>query len=207
MSRLDWQTPYYVLNNEIPDISHIRVFGCGAYVHIPEARRVNKLSPKSELMIYLGQQAGMKADVFMRTPNTLFYSDKALFDELYFPICTSGNRQGETRGTTHIDRSASNQPPYNASDDTAPGDFDLAPPEPPKRRCTLQPDEVDAAPPDNSEKPAEQHALLPMPDPVPAPPEPRQSAQLRKTTTCPDNVYGQRHPTEISRDIERTCTW
>ena len=54
MSCLDWQTPYYILNNEIPDISHLRVFACGAYVHIPEARQVNKLSPKSELMIYLG---------------------------------------------------------------------------------------------------------------------------------------------------------
>ena len=54
MSRLDWRTPYYVLNNEIPDISHLRVFGCGAYVHILEAHRTNKLSPKSELMIYLG---------------------------------------------------------------------------------------------------------------------------------------------------------
>ena len=54
MSCLDWQTPYYILNNEIPDISHLRVFGCGAYIRIPEARQVNKLSPKSELMIYLG---------------------------------------------------------------------------------------------------------------------------------------------------------
>ena len=51
-------------------------------------------------MIYLGRQSGMKADTFMRTPNTLFYLDKALFDELYFPKCTSGDRQGETRGTT-----------------------------------------------------------------------------------------------------------
>ena len=53
MSRLNWQTPFALLNNEIPDITHLRVFGCGAYVHIPESRRVNKLSPKSELMIYL----------------------------------------------------------------------------------------------------------------------------------------------------------
>ena len=149
----------------------------------------------------------MKADTFMRTPNTLFYSDKALFDELYFPKCLSGDKQGETRGTTCLNRPASNQPPYNASDDTTPGDLDLAPPEPPKRRCALQPDRVDAAPPDNSEKPAEQHALPPVTDPVPAPSEPRRSARLRKTTTRPDNVYGQRHPTEISRDIERTCTW
>ena len=149
----------------------------------------------------------MKADTFMHTPNTLFNSDKALFDELYFPKCLSGDKQGETHGTTCLNRPASNQPPYNASDDTTPGDLDLAPPEPPKRRRTLQPDRVDAAPPDNSEKPAEQHALPPVPDPVPAPPEPRRSAQLRKTTTCPDNVYEQRHPIEISHDIERTCTW
>ena len=54
MSRLDWQTPYYVLNYEIPDISHLRVFGCGAYVHILEAHQINKLSSRSELMIYLG---------------------------------------------------------------------------------------------------------------------------------------------------------
>ena len=143
----------------------------------------------------------------MCTPNTLFYSDKALFDELYFPKCLSGDKQGETRGITCLNRPASNQPPYYASDDTTPGDLDPAPPELPNRRHTLQPDRVDAAPPDNSEKPAEQHAPPPVTDPVPAPPEPRWSARLRKTTTRPDNVYGQRHPTEISRDIEQTCTW
>ena len=65
LSHLKWQTPFALLNNEIPDITHLRVFGCGAYVHIPESRRKHKLSPKSELMIYLGRQPGMKADVFM----------------------------------------------------------------------------------------------------------------------------------------------
>ena len=33
MSCLNWHAPYYLLNNEIPDISHPQVFGCGAYVH------------------------------------------------------------------------------------------------------------------------------------------------------------------------------
>ena len=127
-------------------------------------------------MIYLGQQAGMKAGAIMHTPNTLFYLDKALFDELYFPKCLAGDKQGGTHGTTHLNRPASNRPPYNASDDTTPDDLDLAPPEPPKRRCALQPDGVDAAPPDNSEKPAEQHAPPPMPDPVPAQSEPQWSA-------------------------------
>jgi len=89
MSRLNWRTPYQLLNNEVPDISYLRVFGCGAYVHIPEARRINKLSPKSELMIYLGRQSGMKGDTFMHKGLVLFYSDTALFDEDMYPNCGS----------------------------------------------------------------------------------------------------------------------
>ena len=34
MRCLDWETPYYNIYNEIPSIAHLRVFGCGAYVHI-----------------------------------------------------------------------------------------------------------------------------------------------------------------------------
>ncbi|PIL26313.1 hypothetical protein GSI_12069 [Ganoderma sinense ZZ0214-1] len=52
--RLEWRTPYELLNGTKPDISHLRVFGCGAYVFLPPEVRKNKLSPKSELMIYLG---------------------------------------------------------------------------------------------------------------------------------------------------------
>ncbi|PIL36305.1 hypothetical protein GSI_01968 [Ganoderma sinense ZZ0214-1] len=52
--RLEWRTPYELLNGTKPDISHLCVFGCGAYVFLPPEVRKNKLSPKSELMIYLG---------------------------------------------------------------------------------------------------------------------------------------------------------
>jgi hypothetical protein len=65
VARLDWRTPYELINNEVPDISHLCVFGCGAYVHLPPDTRKNKLSPKSELMVYLGRPSGMKADMFM----------------------------------------------------------------------------------------------------------------------------------------------
>jgi hypothetical protein len=36
MHRLKWDTPYTLLNGEVPDVSHLKVFGCGAYVHIPK---------------------------------------------------------------------------------------------------------------------------------------------------------------------------
>jgi hypothetical protein len=218
MSQINWQTPYQLLNNEIPDISHLRVFGCGAYVHIPESCRKNKLSPKSKLMIYLGRPSGMKGDMFMHTPNTLFYSDKALFDEMLFPCCSNQQTPGKIHGTTQLDEPPSNQPPLDF-EDTTPGDLDLSPPEPPKGSSTPHPDGDEEVPADTDDPP-EQQALPHHPDPVPKPKgkswsrpdptssvEPRRSTQLRKVPTDPDNVYGERHPAKVSQDIEQTCTW
>ena len=66
---LKWQTPFEALRNEKPDVSHLHVFGCGAYVFLPEDVRANKLSPKSETMVYLGQPAGYKGFCFYRITN------------------------------------------------------------------------------------------------------------------------------------------
>ena len=66
--RLKWKTPHEALYKEKPDISHLRVFGCGAYVFIPEEKRQNKLLPKAELMTYLGMSDGVKGFLFMRSP-------------------------------------------------------------------------------------------------------------------------------------------
>jgi len=71
----------------IPDMSHLKVFGCAAYVFLPSEIRKDKLSPKSELMTYLGIEQGLKVHRFMRSSNRLFYAPKALFDEEYFPWC------------------------------------------------------------------------------------------------------------------------
>ncbi|PIL36552.1 hypothetical protein GSI_00241 [Ganoderma sinense ZZ0214-1] len=80
--RLEWRTPYELLNGTKPDISHLRIFGCGAYVFLPPEVCKNKLSPKSELMIYLGVGAGNHNHKFMRLPNNvIFTAAQALFDE------------------------------------------------------------------------------------------------------------------------------
>ncbi|KAH9008639.1 hypothetical protein EDB85DRAFT_2164076 [Lactarius pseudohatsudake] len=149
--------------------------------------------------------AGMKADVFMRTPNTLFYSDKALFDEALFPRCPKDNSRREPRGVTQLDETV---PDELSKDDTTPGDDDNLPPEPPikKGRSAPQP----AAGPPLSSHTRGIGLLLPPPlppHPVPGPSEPRRSGRIRKPVTHPDNVYGDRPPTTIIRDIARTHTW
>jgi hypothetical protein len=160
-------------------------------------------------MIYLGRPSGMKGDMFMHTPNTLFYSDKALFDEMIFPHCSNQQTPGKTRGITQLDEPPSNQPPLDFKD-TTPGDLDLSPPEPPKGSSAPHPDGDEEVPAD-ADDPPEQQALPHCPDPVPKPKgksqsrpdptssvEPRRSMQLRKVPTDLDNVYGERHPAKVS---------
>ena len=47
------KTPYEVWTGNKPDISHLRVFGCPAYVHIPDEKR-KKLEPKSMKCLFIG---------------------------------------------------------------------------------------------------------------------------------------------------------
>jgi hypothetical protein len=96
--QLNWQTPYTAINGDKPTIDHLRVFGCGAYVFIPEETRTNKLAPKSELMIYLGTAPGVKGWTFMRSPNNIiFTAAHTIFDEEMFPKCPQAVRRPTTR--------------------------------------------------------------------------------------------------------------
>jgi len=57
-------------------------------VFIPEEVRKNKLSPKSELMIFLGYRGHHSNMIFMRSPNNVvFTAATALFDEHMFHKC------------------------------------------------------------------------------------------------------------------------
>ena len=88
-----YQTPFERLQRIQPDVAHLRVFGCGAYVFLPEDIRTNALSPKSELMTFIGHSEGTKGYIFMRSPNNVvFTAVKALFDEQLFPKCPDMRR-------------------------------------------------------------------------------------------------------------------
>ena len=94
-----------------------------------------------------------------------------------------------------LDKPAANQPSEN--DDVIPGDNDSPPPEPSKGGSTPQP--VGAGSPTPSSGGSGQPQTLPSPvPPVPGPSQPRHSTHERRVPTHPDNVYGDRHPTEIT---------
>jgi len=71
---------------EKPSVNHFRVFGCAAYVYLPDAMGPNKLSAKSELMIFVGYDS-KKNYIFIRHTrgNAQFISPTATFDETLFP--------------------------------------------------------------------------------------------------------------------------
>jgi len=116
---LKWLTPFELIEKKRPDILDIKVFGCGAYVFIPEEIRKNKLAPKAEYMTYLGNAEGSKAYLFMRITNRLFTGTTATFDETNFPRSKS-----QRRVHTHIRRDAeepsNNDPTFLDDDDESP---------------------------------------------------------------------------------------
>jgi hypothetical protein len=80
--------PFERLHRTKPDVAHLRVFGCGACVFLPEDMRSNNLSPRSKLMTFIGLSEGTKGYIFMRSPNNnVFTAIQALFNETLFPKC------------------------------------------------------------------------------------------------------------------------
>jgi hypothetical protein len=79
-----------------PDVSLLKVFGCGVYMYLPEEKWPNKLAPWSELMTYLGVVAGIKGYHFMRPLGAIFMGATATFDEKLFPYCKTASTPDHT---------------------------------------------------------------------------------------------------------------
>jgi hypothetical protein len=93
----DYKTLFERLHHTKPDVAHLRVFGCGAYVFFPEDVRSNNLSPRSELMTFICLSEGTKGYIFMRSPNNnVFTAIQALFDKMLFPKCPTMHHVGYT---------------------------------------------------------------------------------------------------------------
>ena len=52
------KTPYEAWTGNKPDVSHIRIFGCDAYAHVPKDER-SKLGSKTRRSIFFGYRQGI----------------------------------------------------------------------------------------------------------------------------------------------------
>jgi len=83
-----------MLKGEMPNIDHLCVFGCGAFVYLPAMARVNKMAPKSELMTYVGVAPGNERNfLFMCSTNAVFTAAHTVFDERHFPRCPKNRHE------------------------------------------------------------------------------------------------------------------
>jgi hypothetical protein len=79
-------TPYELWHGRKPDISHLRVWGCTAYVHIQKDKRPG-LGSHMEKCVFIGYPEGYKGWKFYNasTKKTVI-AKRADFDERYFPL-------------------------------------------------------------------------------------------------------------------------
>jgi hypothetical protein len=93
----DYKTPFERLHHTKPDVAHLGVFKCGAYVFLPEDVRSNNLSPRSELITFISLVEGTKGYIIMRSPNNIvFTAIQALFDKTLFLKCPNMHCPGYT---------------------------------------------------------------------------------------------------------------
>ena len=129
IKRLDWITPFEKIEGETPDVSNFKVYGCAAYVYLPPKVRKNKLSPKSELMIFLGFEDGYKGYLFMHLPkNSLFRGATAIFAESVFPKCDNSVLGSSLLPPSLIDNDEPVEDLTDSMDNHSFGDDHIAPP-------------------------------------------------------------------------------
>lgn len=80
-------TPYEAWSHRKPNLSHLRIFGCEAYVHVPKALR-RKLDSKSQVGILLGYGETVKAyRIYLKDSQRLVFARDVIFNEQ--PLLTS----------------------------------------------------------------------------------------------------------------------
>jgi hypothetical protein len=81
-STLDDKTPQEVWTGKEPSLTHLKVFGCDAYVHVPKENK-SKLDKKAEKCIFIGYKDGLKG-YKLWNPKTkkVVYSRDVVFREM-----------------------------------------------------------------------------------------------------------------------------
>jgi transposase InsO family protein len=82
------KTPYELWKGKQPNVEHMRVFGCTAYIHVPDDER-SKLDPKTIQGKFMGYDSQRKAyRVYIQRWNKFTFSRNVTFDETFPASCT-----------------------------------------------------------------------------------------------------------------------
>ena len=83
-------TPYQALTGEVPNLTHLRVFGSEAYSHIPKVHRHKKCSPRAQRGLHVGYCRGNSYNIFLPETNRRIVSRDVRFVE---PMCSGGKHK------------------------------------------------------------------------------------------------------------------
>ena len=79
------KTPYELWQRKKPNVSHLQVWGCTAYVHVQKDKRTG-IGSHIEKCVFVGYPDGYKGWTFYNpTTKRTVISERAEFDERYFP--------------------------------------------------------------------------------------------------------------------------
>jgi len=184
IKHLKWKTPQEIFTGEKPKISHLCVFGCRAYVYLPNEVYTNKLTLCSELMIFIGYKDNSYRFIHHTQENVIFCSTQAIFDEGHFsryPLSYPREQMPPGRLTPEIEllvsrpfgidepalipfpptptHSRSSTPPIPPNLPTHSESLSLSPPLTPPKWFSVKIEEVE----DNEDEDVEMHSPSPPP--------------------------------------------
>ena len=196
---IGWRTPHELWTTNVPDVSYFRVFGCLAYVHVPQGKR-QKLDPRSVQMTFVGYEPGSKGyRLWNPTTRTIVLSRDVTFNERSFPAKASSPPSALPAPPTVLDspdfllfpigvESALTPPPPEqlATPLAQPAPTIEAPQTPDNRPTPSRDSTIFHTPPSQPPAPSTQHDLTPPPAPAPAPRAPRTA----RITRVPGPSFG-----------------
>lgn len=170
-------TPYEAYTGHKPSLATLRIFGCKAYVHVPDEKR-KKLDPKTLECTFLGYVEDKRAYRLVQLPTGRIVESRDV-------VFSEGPGTVPARITIEVDSPT-------AVDDTPPSV------KPPSRKATVEDssddddDEVATllTAPEDTDSDTDTEPTKPQPAPTPAPapaPAPRRSTRVRQTPVPDDD--------------------
>ena len=191
------KTPFELWHGKKPDVSHLRIWGCTAYVHVQKDKRT-ALGSHMEKCIFIGYPDGYKGWKFYNPiTKKMVISERAEFDERYMLGSHSVRRPQETRNSTRDDDIQTEQcyipiPAIQVDADDDDDSIQVPLREPQEQRQREQQQREQQEPEPEAEAEAEQddyRPVTPPPRPVPVEPEVPLAQRRQKRNVQPPGEW------------------